>query len=144
MRTLAYPDTEVLLIAFSIVKRDGFDNVKTVWIEEMKKYMRPLPKTVTCLSLDISFVHVYCKIILIGTKSDLKEDSKALELLAKESGPEAKPVTKGEGEALAKEINAYGYYETSAKTAEGVKEVMDAAIEAVEGKEPGCSGCCFM
>lgn len=74
----------------------------------------------------------------------MKEDPKALELLAQESGPEAKPVTKGEGEALAKEINAYGYYETSAKTAEGVKEVMDAAIEAVEGKEPGCSGCCFM
>ena len=74
----------------------------------------------------------------------MKEDPKALELLAQESGPEAKPVTKGEGEALAREIKAYGYYETSAKTAEGVKEVMDAAIAAVDGKEPGCSGCCFM
>ena len=61
----------------------------------------------------------------------MKEDSEALELLAKESGPDAKPVTKAEGDTLAREIGAYGYYETSAKTAEGVKDVMDAAIEAI-------------
>ena len=67
-----------------------------------------------------------------------------MELLANESGPDAKPVTKGEGDALAREIGAFGYYETSAKTAEGVKDVMDAAIEAIQGKEPGCSFCCFM
>ena len=49
VRTLAYPDTNVLLIAFSIVSRQSFDNVKTVWLEEMKNYMKPLPKTVTFL-----------------------------------------------------------------------------------------------
>ena len=62
MRTLAYPDTQVLLIAFSIVKRDGFANVKNMWIEEMKKYMRPIPKTVTFISLDNSFVHVFSRL----------------------------------------------------------------------------------
>ena len=67
-----------------------------------------------------------------------------MELLATEAGPEAKPVTKGEGETLAKEINAYGYYETSAKTGQGVQQVMQAAQDAVEGRDVGCSGCCFM
>ena len=67
-----------------------------------------------------------------------------MEELKTEAGPEAKPVTKGEGEALAKELKAYGYYETSAKTGQGVHQVMKAAIDAVEGKDVGCSGCCFM
>ena len=47
VRKLAYPDTNVLIIAFSIVSRSSFDNVKNVWMKEMKEYMRPLPKTVT-------------------------------------------------------------------------------------------------
>ena len=74
----------------------------------------------------------------------MKEDSKALELLAKEAGPAAKPVTKGEGDTLAKEIKAYGYYETSAKTGQGVHQVMQAAKDAVDGRDVGLSGCCFM
>ena len=73
----------------------------------------------------------------------MKDDSKALELLAKEAGPEAKPVTLGEGKALAAEIKAFGYYETSAKTGQGVTQVMNAAIEAVEEGETKCP-CCFM
>ena len=49
VRTLAYPDTNVLIIAFSIVKRDSFENIKTVWMDEMKKHMKPIPKTVTLI-----------------------------------------------------------------------------------------------
>lgn len=125
VRTLAYPDTNVLIIAFSIVSRQSFDNVKTVWMEEMKNHMRPVPKT----------------IMLVGTKSDLKDDSKALGLLATEAGPDAKPVTKGEGQALANEIKAFGYYETSAKTGQGCTQVMNAAIEAVEEGNVKCCAC---
>ena len=44
VRTLAYQDTQLLFIAFSIVKRDSFENVETEWINEMNKYMKPKPK----------------------------------------------------------------------------------------------------
>ena len=64
-----------------------------------------------------------------------------MSLLATEAGPEAKPVSKAEGETLAGDINACGYFETSAKTGEGVTQVMDAAIDAVEERNKGCCGC---
>ena len=58
VRTLAYPDTNVLIIAFSIVSRQSFENVKNVWMGEMKQYMKPLPKTVTYFP-SVVFVHRY-------------------------------------------------------------------------------------
>ena len=71
----------------------------------------------------------------------MKDDSKALEEIVKEAGPDAKPVTKGEGQALASEIKAFGYYETSAKTGQGCTQVMNAAIEAVEEGNVKCCAC---
>ena len=41
-------------------------------------------------------------------------------------GPEAKPISKEEGNALAKQIKAYAYFETSAKENIGVAEAMNA------------------
>ena len=37
-------------------------------------------------------------------------------------------ITKSEGEKLAKDIKAYGYYETSSKTGAGVKELFDELV----------------
>ena len=70
--------------------------------------------------------------MLVGTKCDLKEDKKALEELRKASGPEATPVSKEEGDALARQIKAYAYFETSAKENIGVTEALNAVLEAAE------------
>ena len=59
------------------------------------------------------------QIVLIGTKSDL----------VGEAGTEA--VSTREGVKLAKKIHALGYWETSAKTGEGVKEAFAAATTAL-------------
>lgn len=75
---------------------------------------------------------------------DLVDDNKTLEDLKARSGAEATPVSKAEGEALAKEIKAEGYYETSSKTNEGVTEAFHAAINAAEEPKPQQNGfCCF-
>ena len=47
------------------------------------------------------------------------------------SNPEAAPVLTEEAVMLAKEINALGYYETSAKTGQGVHEAFAAATKAL-------------
>ena len=72
------------------------------------------------------------QVILIGTKKDLVDDDKTLKSLRDLHGPEAQPISRAEGEALAAEIKAEGYYETSSKTNEGVTEAFHAAISAAE------------
>ena len=46
-----------------------------------------------------------------------------------------KPVENIEGEALAKELDAFGYYECSALTQDNLKYVFDQAIRCVIMKE---------
>ena len=40
VRPLAYPDTDVVFIAFSVVERASFENVKKAWWVEKEKYMK--------------------------------------------------------------------------------------------------------
>ena len=72
----------------------------------------------------------YLQIILIGTKSDLA----ARPDLKNHDGSVVEPVTKEEGDKMATRIKAYGYYETSAKTGDGVKAAFEAAITAANIK----------
>lgn len=64
-------------------------------------------------------------IIIAGTKVDLKNDQRTLQALQQKG---VQPISKDQGEALAKRIGAEMYCETSAKTREGLKELFDNAI----------------
>ena len=79
-------------------------------------YLTPL--TILC------FVSIFCQILLIGTKSDLvgQEETHAVSTM--------------EGVKLAKKIHALGYWETSAKTGEGIKEAFAAAMTALLTPDP--------
>ena len=109
LRPLAYKDTQVVLMAFSIVNRDSFDNIKTAWYPEYQEHLKD------------------AEIILVGTKKDLVEDPATLEEL-KSKGETS--VTLEEGTDMAKDIGAYCYRECSAKTKTGVQEVFEEAIKA--------------
>ena len=80
----------------------------------------------------IYYLLLVAQVILIGTKKDLVDDDKTLKSLRDLHGPEAQPISRSEGDALAAEIKAEGYYETSSKTNEGVTEAFHAAISAAE------------
>ena len=67
---------------------------------------------------------------MLGTKVDLREDERALEELRAADGPGASPVSREEGEELARIIKANAYVETSSKTGQGVGEAFNAAIGA--------------
>lgn len=109
LRPLSYPDTNVLLVCFSIDSPDSLDNVKEKWYSEVLHYCRGVP------------------IILVGCKLDLRDDPRTIEMLHRTS---QSPVSSAEGQEVADKISARGYYECSARTGQGVNEVFEAATRA--------------
>ena len=129
LRPLSYPGTNVFLVCFSLVSRASYENVKHKWYPEVQHHCPGTP------------------IILVGLKSDLRDDP---QMLAKLREKNLTPITTEEGQALAKTIKALTYVECSAKTQEGVKEVFDHAIKAVlfpkkrTGKKSGGGSCSLL
>ena len=109
LRPLAYPETNVFLICFSMVSNTSLDNVKTKWFPEVHHHCRNAP------------------IILVGTKCDLANDKEMLLKLAKTKD---ELVTPQQAEELRNEINAVKFVECSALTGFNVKAVFDEAIRA--------------
>ncbi|KAK9472806.1 small GTPase superfamily [Dipodascopsis tothii] len=115
LRPLSYPDSNVILICFSIDSPDSLDNVQEKWISEVIHFCQHLP------------------IILVGCKKDLRFDTKTIEELQKTS---QRPVTVEEGQAVAEKIGAIKYLECSARTHEGVREVFEHATRAALLERP--------
>jgi len=108
-RPLSYPDSDVLLICFSIVNPVSLANVVDKWLPEVSHFCPKVP------------------IILVGTKKDLRTDPDALETL---SLTKEKPVTTEQGQQVAALIKARAYLECSSRTREGVRQVFEAATLA--------------
>lgn len=107
IRILSYNNTDVFLVCFSVVEPTSLGNVQTKWLTELKQHVKnPV-------------------IILVGTKSDLRNDEATLQALTQNG---QKAVTPEEAKAKAAEIKAVDYLECSAMTQEGVKQVFDLAI----------------
>ena len=81
------------LVCFSVVSHTSFENVAT-WIEEIKEI---IPEAV---------------IVLVGLKTDLREDA---ETLADLSAKGLSPISKSAGEAKCEELGGYVYLECSTK-----------------------------
>ncbi|GAM20922.1 hypothetical protein SAMD00019534_040970 [Acytostelium subglobosum LB1] len=114
LRPLSYPQTDVFLLCYSAVNRDSFDNIKYKWLKEISQHNANTP------------------VLLVATKTDLRDDKKYLATL-----PESqKPVTREEGEALAKEVAAVKFLECSALTGFGVNELFADALRAAFVKQP--------
>ncbi len=112
---VSYPQTDVFLICFSIISPVSFDNVKSRWWPEIQHHAPNVP------------------LVLVGTKSDLRDDQEALCSL------EAKGlslVPPAECEAIKTEIGAQSYYECSALTQDGLKDVFDGAAKAARNTKP--------
>lgn len=110
LRPLSYPQTDVFLCGFSVVNRASFWNVAHKWIPEVRHHCPNAP------------------VIIVGTKSDLRDDRTTLEIL-KARGTE--PVSYEEGLKLSTELGCDKYVECSALSQAGLKQVFDEAIRAV-------------
>ena len=126
LRPLAYPQTDVFILCFSLINPISFENIRTKWYPELKHYSPDVP------------------IVLVGTKLDLREDSNTIMELKKRK---LSPVTYHQGLAVSADIKAINYIECSALTHERLKNIFDEAIRAALGyipdtnksKKPKCS-----
>jgi len=129
LRPLSYPDTDVILMCFSIDNPDSLQNIPEKWSPEVKHFCPKVP------------------IILVGNKKDLRNDEHTKRELAR---MKQTPVKTEDGAAVATLINANCYLECSAKTREGVREVFYAATKAALQKRkrprpsPGWLKCCVL
>ncbi|KAL0488354.1 Ras-related protein Rac [Acrasis kona] len=120
IRPLSYPGTSVFLMCYSIENPTSLKNITSKWAPEIAQFQPNTP------------------IILVGTKSDLREDPKRVAELAKSK---QHPVTVEEGKKVATEIKAVKHLECSAFLNQNVKEVFNAAIvthlspKTVQGKQ---------
>nr|BAC99017.1 Raichu-1237X [synthetic construct] len=123
LRPLSYPDTDVILMCFSIDSPDSLENIPEKWTPEVKHFCPNVP------------------IILVGNKKDLRNDEHTRRELAK---MKQEPVKPEEGRDMANRIGAFGYMECSAKTKDGVREVFEmatrAALQARRGKKKSGGG----
>jgi len=130
LRPLSYPQTDVFLATFSIVNRNSFINIKTKWYPEIVHHAPGVP------------------IIIVGTKSDLRDNQELIKSL-KMKGMDM--VTIQEAKKLTEEIGAACYMECSAMTQEGLRSVFDEAVRCVisyrkmqrKSNTQGC-GCSLM
>ncbi|KAH8283670.1 hypothetical protein KR018_011583 [Drosophila ironensis] len=136
LRPLSYPDTDVILMCFSVDSPDSLENIPEKWTPEVsatKVFFSGAPLTGGGggLSALPSFqVKHFCPnvpIILVGNKKDLRNDPNTIRDLAK---MKQEPVKPQEGRAMAEKINAFAYLECSAKSKEGVRDVFETATRA--------------
>ncbi|VBB28741.1 unnamed protein product [Acanthocheilonema viteae] len=109
LRPLSYPDTDVILMCFSIDSPDSLENIPEKWTPEVRHFCPNVP------------------IILVGNKKDLRNDPQMVRELAK---MKQEPVRPEQGRAIAEQIGAFAYLECSAKTKDGIREVFEKATQA--------------
>uniref|UniRef100_A0A336M2V9 CSON010994 protein n=1 Tax=Culicoides sonorensis TaxID=179676 RepID=A0A336M2V9_CULSO len=129
LRQLCYPNTDVFLLCFSVVKPDTFKSIETKWVPELSKNN--------------------CSLLLIGTHSDLRDDAKTIQALQVNffdiklfsfnnilihlfcvicyQAAGEKPISVSDAWDLARRIGAK-YFETSVYNKEKIKEVFDTVI----------------
>ena len=124
LRPLSYPDTDVIIMCFSIDSPDSLQNIIEKWSPEVKHFCPNVP------------------IILVGNKKDLRNDNSTLKELRRVNQI---PVKSEDAQSVANEINAFAYLECSAKTKDGVREVFEMAARAKPRaqKKPRRSCCVF-
>merc|ERR1719341_3077488 len=104
---------DIFLACFSVMSPESFDNIDAKWPKEVRH-------------------HSQAPLMLVGTKSDLRDDEAELDKLKKNN---RSPVAAATAQRYAKENGFTKYMECSAKNQKGLKDVFDEAIKIVLNKD---------
>ena len=110
LRPLSYPQTDVFLVCFSIASPTSLENVRTKWFPEISYHCPNVP------------------FLLVGLKADLRHNQETLDAL-RSRGREM--VSEDQARRAATDLGAVGYFEVSALTQSGLKNLFDNAMRAV-------------
>ncbi|KAJ5076522.1 hypothetical protein M0811_06102 [Anaeramoeba ignava] len=110
LRPLSYPGTDVFLLFFSIAYPDSYENILQRWVPEIKHHVPD------------------AKMILIGTKSDLRFDKETQEKLKSKNQDF---ITREQGIVLAKEAGASKYIEISSLRQKGLETVLKEIVHVI-------------
>ena len=107
LRPLAYPQTDVFLICFSVTSPASYANVRTRWYPELIHHCPYVP------------------VLLVGTMTDLRSADDDTD-----DGQSELTISTEQGKRLAREIRAFMYLECSAKAQEGLQDLFHEAVRA--------------
>jgi Ras family protein A len=102
LRPLSYPDTNVIIMCFSVDNPVSATSIMEKWTPEVRHFCGK------------------CPVILVACKADLRTDPKIIARL-KQQGE--RPVSTEVGKQIAAQIKADGYMECSAKTRDGIHDL---------------------
>jgi len=106
LRPLSYPGTDVFMVAFSITDPTSFENVEAIWVPEIKQHCPNTP------------------FVLVGTHLDKRDDKATIDSLAENR---MAPISKEQGEQMAKRLGAAAYVECSALTQRNLSLAFETA-----------------
>ncbi|KAJ3035902.1 hypothetical protein HDV00_003302 [Rhizophlyctis rosea] len=121
LRPLSYPDTDIVLLTFSVADWGSFDNIREKWFPETHHFLPDVPR------------------LLVGNKIDLRDNPASAQSLLATRG--VKCVSTEEGTKLASQINALKYFECSAKTKEGITDLFYHAARIAMKKDKKMKSC---
>ncbi|XP_057297227.1 ras-like GTP-binding protein RHO [Hydractinia symbiolongicarpus] len=123
LRPLSYPDTDVVLMCFSIDSPESLENIPEKWTPEVNHFCPNVP------------------IVLVGNKKDLRDDETTKRELQR---IRQRPVKFEQGREMAEKIKAFSYLECSAISKEGVREVFETATRAALQVKKKKKGKCIL
>ncbi|PVD28639.1 hypothetical protein C0Q70_11233 [Pomacea canaliculata] len=120
LRPFAYPDTDVVIICFSVDNPDSLENVLLTWVPEVRYFCGD---TVS--------------LVLVGNKKDVRLQNEVIcptvsdthKAWSAISFIKQGPVKAARAMSVAADIGAAGYWETSALMDQGVDEVFQAVCK---------------
>ncbi|KAL8579409.1 hypothetical protein ACOMHN_026774 [Nucella lapillus] len=117
LRCLAYPNTDLFMMCFSLDRPSTLKHVKEAWFPEVSAYGVNVP------------------IVLVGTKLDLRlETANALQQSQESSKNRQQDdhlVTYKQGKEVGRDIGAKCYFECSALTQQNVRDVFFESVRVV-------------
>ncbi|KAJ2945433.1 hypothetical protein O0L34_g245 [Tuta absoluta] len=114
VRPLAYQDAKVFMLCFNVAEPDTLHSAAAKWYKEVRTHGGSAP------------------VLLCGCKADMRHDKETLTILSK---LKTHPVTSEQALAVARQLGAMTYVETSARaSSKGVKDAFEVAALAALGK----------